>query len=196
VVRKITGPDYLHSYREQITLLHSEYSISSLVTGDILDISNNFMSRAVEGTGVDLVRPLWQLPRTTVLEDIWLREIDVIITCIAVDRFVTAVQELIQPTLEISQGVSSNHAFVSDTDSIIQRLVGCHLNREFYQTWLSRFDGVDACGEYGEYHTMCVDCPLFKKKIIFPAAAVSCVSDGVFAHLEINFEEISLTSKS
>ena len=57
-------------------------------------------------------------------------------------------------------------------------IVSCnaHLGEEFLGQVLT-FDliskleakGVDVCGENGEYHTLVINCPLFKKKIDIPA---------------------------
>lgn len=38
------------------------------MTGDILDVCEKFMEKAVEGSGIQLVRPLWQRPRLELLE--------------------------------------------------------------------------------------------------------------------------------
>lgn len=50
-----------------------------LVSGDILDVCENFMVRACEGTGVSMVRPLWEKPRGAILNA--LSGFDFIITC-------------------------------------------------------------------------------------------------------------------
>lgn len=45
---------YQESYQENIKQLRQDHGIDALVTGDILDVCSGFMSRAVEGTGVEL----------------------------------------------------------------------------------------------------------------------------------------------
>jgi diphthamide synthase (EF-2-diphthine--ammonia ligase) len=42
--------------------------------------------------------------------------------------------------------------------------MGMSLGPEFLQ-WAAKQPDLDVCGEYGEYHTVVVDGPLFKKRI-------------------------------
>ncbi|KAJ1953579.1 hypothetical protein EC988_002911, partial [Linderina pennispora] len=69
LVTKYIGaePTFEESYRRGIRELHEEYGVSALVTGDIEDIGEGFMGRAVQDTNVELVRPLWKKPREEIL---------------------------------------------------------------------------------------------------------------------------------
>ena len=82
----ITAP-FLESYRDQIQQLNTQHGIDTLVTGDILDVSQGFMQRAAEGTGVQLATPLWQLPRTDILQAMFDLQIRSIISCINLQKF-------------------------------------------------------------------------------------------------------------
>ncbi|KAF7732524.1 hypothetical protein EC973_003271 [Apophysomyces ossiformis] len=83
----VQGPDYLQSYRENLRQLRLEFGIDSLVTGDVVPVCSNFMERAVQETGVELVRPLWQCNRLELLEEIRDRSFQAAITCIRIRKF-------------------------------------------------------------------------------------------------------------
>lgn len=87
IICNIDPSDTLESYRQQIRQLHQQHSISELVTGDILDVADGFMSQATEGTGVQLVTPLWQLPRRVVLSALFGLRVESIISCINLERY-------------------------------------------------------------------------------------------------------------
>lgn len=50
----VEGPDYEAAYRANIAALKADHGIDALVTGDIVDVCNGFMCRAVAGSGVEL----------------------------------------------------------------------------------------------------------------------------------------------
>ncbi|KAJ7991161.1 hypothetical protein DPEC_G00294380 [Dallia pectoralis] len=52
---------------------------------------------------------------------------------------------------------------------------------EAYLTQLSQKYGVHVCGEGGEYETLTVDCPLFKKRLVIDAMEAVIHSDDAFA---------------
>lgn len=175
----VDGPDFLGSYRTHITSLREEYGIEALVTGellgfylmlhvlqthvekilgDILDVCHSFMPRAVETTGVELVRPLWEAPRSEILEDIWTQQFDVLISCLNTTKF--------------------------DSSLDIESFVGKKLTRELLEKVREHNVNsgleVDLAGEYGEFHTMVLDAPLFKSKL--DATDGQIVRDGDFAY--------------
>ena len=63
VVLPIEGPDYLASYVEAIRGLMQTHQLTHLVTGDILDVCQQFMEKATHGAGGTILRPLWERPR-------------------------------------------------------------------------------------------------------------------------------------
>ncbi|KAJ2963773.1 hypothetical protein NQZ79_g1199 [Umbelopsis isabellina] len=174
----VEGPDFLGSYQKHISGIKEEYGIDALVTGkptfhedldikslistlfqgDILDVCHNFMPRAVEGTGVELIRPLWELPRSEILEDIWKHGFEVLISCLNVTKF--------------------------DTDLDVETFVGKKLSKELLQKVRDHNEkfgrDVDLAGEFGEFHTMVLDAPLFKTKIDVSGGQI--VRDGDFAY--------------
>ncbi|ORX46473.1 adenine nucleotide alpha hydrolases-like protein [Hesseltinella vesiculosa] len=127
----IEGPNYLQSYRDALAQLKNDYGIDTLVTGDILQVCSDFMERACADI-VALVRPLWQQPREQLLTEI-LDNFDVLVTCINRQKLPS----------------------VTDDMAVGQRLS---------KAWLHQFcekDKADQAGEYGEFHTMVLDAPLF-----------------------------------
>ncbi|EFA80512.1 hypothetical protein PPL_07348 [Heterostelium album PN500] len=167
----VDGPDYLGSYRKLIRQLREECGIEALVTGDILDVCNNFMGRAVETTGVELVRPLFQQPRQEILDDCWSLGFDILITCVNNSKFDT--------------GFDASRLMVG------HRLTNELLNQvRDYNTKQKSIGEVDLAGEFGEFHTMIIDSPLFRQKISYEAEPVV---DGDFTYL--NFKSTMLLDK-
>lgn len=117
------------------------------------------MPRAVETTGVELVRPLWELPRSEILEDIWAHQFDVVISCLNTAKF--------------------------DGDVDVESFVGQKLTRDLLQKVkehnIKCGRDVDLAGEFGEFHTMVLDAPLFKNKIDLADSQI--IRDGDFAYL-------------
>lgn len=157
----IDGPDYLASYQREIKKLHSEYNIDCLVTGDILPVCSNFMERAVENTGVELVRPLWQQDQQALLNDMWDRQFDILITCIKLEKV---------PRHILDQ--------VGDVYN-----VGKRLTQEGLDSVAAHKVNISPTGEFGELHTMVLDCPLYKKEKI--AVESDIMEEGIFAYLKI-----------
>ncbi|TPX35554.1 hypothetical protein SmJEL517_g02045 [Synchytrium microbalum] len=127
---------FMESYRTSIMNLSSE-GIQGIFTGDILDVCSSFLDRVVEGTPVELLRPLYFLPRKEVIDLLLPFQFDIVITCCS----------LTQMSLEYGM-----------------ELAGKRLNKEFFDK-LVKDEKLDSCGENGEYHSMVLDAPLFKKRI-------------------------------
>ncbi|KAI9027233.1 hypothetical protein CLU79DRAFT_833158 [Phycomyces nitens] len=157
VVCTINGPDYLASYRQEIARLRKDFSIDALVTGDIMPVCSDFMERAVQTTGVSLVRPLWMQPREEILADMWSRNFDVIISCV-------------------------NSAKLGLSDEECTESVGKKFSKEWLKKICSKNETVDAAGELGEFHTMVLDCPLFRSKVEVEGI---CGQDNSYKFLEI-----------
>ena len=61
-------------------------------------------------------------------------------------------------------------------DSPIEKLLGRMLNPETMKALKNA--GVDLCGEYGEYHTLVLDGPIFKKRIEIIESRAESISSG------------------
>ncbi|KAI8065896.1 hypothetical protein BC940DRAFT_368402 [Gongronella butleri] len=156
VVCTIDGPDYLQNYRVAIEKLKEEHGIHALITGDILPVCSNFMERACEGI-VSLERPLWGAPRPELLEEIF-ASFDVMVTCLNKRKLPSV------PDLKPAVG---------------QRLS---------MSWLEQYcdkDKADLAGEYGEFHTMVLDAPLFTQGKVDITDAIP-EEEGNFVFYKVN----------
>lgn len=129
----IEGPNYLQNYRDKILQLKQKYGIEGLVTGDILDVCNDFMKKACHDI-VTLIRPLWKEDEKKLLNDMWERNFDIIITYINKKKLPS-----------INNNMSG---------------VGNKLTIEWIKKHVDN-DNANLLGEYGEWHTMVLNCPLF-----------------------------------
>ncbi|CAO3633796.1 unnamed protein product [Cunninghamella blakesleeana] len=138
----IEGPNYLQDYRDKLEQLKKDYQVEGLVTGDILDVCNDFMSRACQDI-ITLIRPLWQEHRKQLLKDIYDRGFDIMVTCINKNKL---------PSI-----VSNNN---NNEEKNEPNGVGDRLTMEWIKKRADK-DKADMAGEFGEWHTMVLDCPLF-----------------------------------
>ncbi|CAG8493809.1 1939_t:CDS:2 [Funneliformis caledonium] len=150
------SPPYLESYRSLITSQKVPY----LATGDILDVCNQFMDRVVENTDVKLLRPLWERERNELMELIFTQSnFEIIISCVNLEKI---------------------------HEKVARKMVGKILTRELYEEIILKQDNVDGCGEMGEYHSMVLNAPLFKKKIVIKKAEQKLSDDEKFLYYLID----------
>ncbi len=130
---------YLQSYRSALRGLAKDLGIRGVVTGDIAVVDSfhgNWIDEACQGTGLEALRPLWGVNRREHLEGLHASGAKIVITCV--------------------------------------------MKRFFDQSWLGRRmdakalvelgeiaerQGIDPCGEGGEYHTMVLDSLKFSGEI-------------------------------
>jgi diphthamide synthase (EF-2-diphthine--ammonia ligase) len=199
----VHGPDYLDSYRQQLRRLHTEHSITHLVTGDILDVCAGFMDRAVQGSSVQLVRPLWQWARTDVLAALQHLQIRSKISCIDLCKFESNStrpkghaelqqqnEQCTEHNSSVSCGVGADRSATCDAS---RKLLGRELTAELVCGPLSaaaqRF-GVDLCGEHGEYHTLVWDAPLMRAPLRLVAAEHKVVESDGYRHAYVVWEPL------
>ena len=130
---------YERSYEQAISSLREEQGIDALVTGDISEIAGhdtNWMADRSARCGVDLLRPLWHRDRLELLNRLLSLRFRALFSCVKKPWFT---EDWLG--LELSR-------------NSIERL--CELSKK---------TGLDMCGEQGEYHTMVLDGPRFKKSI-------------------------------
>jgi diphthamide synthase (EF-2-diphthine--ammonia ligase) len=96
------------------------------------------MVRATEGSGVELVRPLWEIPRNELMQELANEGFDIVVSCANIDK--------------IGQSVSND-------------LVG--KSYYYVYEKIKAINGIDWAGEAGEFHTMVLDTPFFNKRIQF-----------------------------
>lgn len=136
---------YLQAYGAALQEMRETHKIDLIITGDIDLIGTskvNFVTDVCEKTecGVSCWLPLWQVTRREALQEMWARGFDIRFSCVKSPYF--------------------------DGSWIGRQLDGAAL------TTLSPFEaqGLDLCGENGEYHTLVVDGGpiLYKTKILVP----------------------------
>jgi len=127
------------SYEDAIFSLKEERGIDALVTGDIGEVAGQspdwMLDRGVR-CGVDVFRPLWHRDRLELLNRLISLRFKAVFSCVKRPWFT-----------EEWLGVELSR-------SSLERL--CELSKR---------TGLDICGEQGEYHTMALDGPLFKKRV-------------------------------
>ncbi|KAI8322933.1 adenine nucleotide alpha hydrolases-like protein [Martensiomyces pterosporus] len=162
-------PTFEDSYRRGIRELREEYGVAKLVSGDIEDIGEGFMDRAATNTGVDLVRPLWKRPRLEILDLLARIGITYTIT-------LTRLEKLPAPVSKRLLG------HVITTAYLLEQFAWYDENHEP----LDLGNSVDLAGEYGEMHSMVLDCPLFKCRIehVGGKCAVHETKYGSYMYLE------------
>ncbi|KAK9719438.1 hypothetical protein K7432_004774 [Basidiobolus ranarum] len=140
------GDPPFEGYRNSILSLKEKYGAEVLITGDILEITDGYMDKVAEGTGVSLWKPLMGIDRNVLLEEIFSNNFEVIFSC-----------------------VSCKSAGVQDSE----KLIGQRLSPEIYDTVVRRnANQIDLGGEFGEFHTMVLDGPMFRKRISIKGAPI------------------------
>ncbi|CAF1478228.1 unnamed protein product [Adineta steineri] len=129
---------FLNSYQQRIKELWDEYLIELLFTGDILDVCNNFMFHATEGSGVELVRPLWGISRNELMQELINEGFDIVVSCVNIDKMGQSVA---------NDSVAKSYFYVYEK--------------------IKELTGIDRAGEAGEFHTMVLNPPRFNKRIEF-----------------------------
>jgi diphthine-ammonia ligase len=161
-VIQISKP-YNASYTAAISALHEQQGIDALITGDIAEVDHqpNWIRECSQGTGVEVITPLWDYDRKDLLDRLISTNFKVIFSCVKL------------PWLGADW-------------------LGREINSETLEelSRLSASNGLDICGENGEFHTLTLDAPLFKKriKIDFQPA-----SDGEVAYIKV--QQVALLGK-
>lgn len=158
-VIQISEP-YDLSYTAAISTLHEKLGIDVLVTGDIAEVDHrpNWIRERSRGTGVEVMTPLWDYDREGLLLRLISTDFKVIFSCVKLPWLTTD-------------------------------WIGREITRETLEELrtLNASTGLDLCGENGEFHTLTLDAPLFKKRII---VAYRPVSKGEVSYMKI--QKVSL----
>ncbi|MBI5560315.1 MAG: diphthine--ammonia ligase [Deltaproteobacteria bacterium] len=160
-----TDEPFKESYEKAIQFLRKEHEITTLITGDIaeVDCQTNWIRECSKYSGVEVLTPLWGFNRQELINKLLSYKFKVIFSCVKKPWF---------------------------TDDWL----GIELNRNSLEKlrMLNTETGLDICGEQGEYHTLVLDGPPFKKSI-----HVGAYSKHVNASLMyINIQQVALKEKS
>ncbi|KAI8603422.1 hypothetical protein EDD21DRAFT_413066 [Dissophora ornata] len=128
------GKTHLQCYREKISEVKQQYSLDLLVTGDILNVCDNFMARATQDI-IELSCPIWAIDRHKLLDTLFERQFELLITCASIKK-------------------------LGDDEDLARKFVGSKLTPTFMKDTLEpREKEVDMGGELGEFHTMVLTVP-------------------------------------
>jgi len=132
---------FKEGYHKAIAELIKTQGIEGIVTGDIYvvdEIHGNWMEDVTEGLDVKIIVPLWEQDTFKVLDD-EMSLFRAVFTCVK------------KPFFTIDW-------------------IGKELNKDTMKDVLALVEkhGIDPAGENGEYHTMVIDGPIFKKPIKIP----------------------------
>src|SRR3989338_8118388 len=152
------------SYENAILYLKEKHGIGTLITGDIAEVDGypNWIRECNEYSGVDVLTPLWGCDRIHLLNRLLAYNFRVIFSCVK------------KPHLTIDW-------------------LGMELNRSSLERLrvINAETGLDICGEEGEYHTLVVDGPPFKKSIHIDTHSKHAKGDLMY----INIEKVTLHGK-
>lgn len=129
---------FKQSYESAILSLKERHGIHTLITGDIAEVDGypNWIVECSRKPGVNVLTPLWGRDRLGILKELLTLKFRVVFSCVKKPWFT-----------EKWLGMALNE------DSVKQL---CEINST---------SQLDICGEQGEYHTLVLDGPQFKKSI-------------------------------
>ena len=130
---------YFDQYIETVSRLVKENGIQGIVTGDIYFVGNshtNWMDDVCKEVGIEIIKPLWAINREEILNNLITSGFKAVFTCVKEPWFD-----------EKWLGRELDWKCLDDLKDLREK------------------KGIDICGENGEYHTMIVDGPIFKKAI-------------------------------
>ncbi|TWF35306.1 uncharacterized protein (TIGR00290 family) [Chitinophaga polysaccharea] len=129
---------YKEAYEEAIIGIRDQYQIDTIVTGDIAEVhgNTNWITERSKPAGVNVLIPLWHAERQQVLHQLFSAGFKVIFSCVKEPWFGPG-------------------------------WLGRELNRDIVTELnkIHELTDLDICGEQGEYHTLVLDGPLYKKEI-------------------------------
>jgi uncharacterized protein (TIGR00290 family) len=136
IQKEVTWDTYEEEFKKAAKGL-KEMGIDGIVFGDIDIIEHlNWVIRVCNNVGVLCMEPLWRLNREQVLNEFINAGFEAVVVNVKADIF--GAEWL---------GRKIDKTFIKD-------LLGLNATRN-----------VDICGEFGEYHTLVIDGPIFKKSI-------------------------------
>ena len=132
---------FKESYESAISSLREKYGIATLITGDIAEVDGhpNWIRECSE-SDINVLTPLWGRDRNELISRLLSYKFKVIFSCVKKPWF------------------TSDWLGMELNEDSLEQL--CKINVE---------TGLDICGEQGEYHTLVLDGPPFKKSILVSA---------------------------
>lgn len=153
---------YERFYEVALEKVKQKYGIDYLITGDIDFIGGfftNYMEDRCRSIGLNIFNPVWQKSR----DEIW--------------------NLLFENNFEIIFSLSRVHLLGGEW-------IGTSITREVFIEFknIVQTNGIDLCGENGEFHSIVVNSPDFRNRLILKSSRI--ISDNAFHYMDI--EEVSL----
>jgi diphthine-ammonia ligase len=126
-------------YEDVFSLLKEQHDIGVLITGDIGEVAGhdpNWLVERAAHSSVEVIRPLWHMSRIRLLNRLLELGFRVVFSCVKTPWFT-----------DEWLGKELSATTIQQLIEIDQRI------------------GLDICGEQGEYHTLAIDGPQFRKRI-------------------------------
>lgn len=129
---------FSENYELQLRKLKDQLGITIAVSGDISEIhgNSNWISDRAQAVGMKVFLPLWQMERREVMNLLLKFNFEILVTLVK------------SPWL---------------TENFLGRRIDLKLIEEFKALGLE--NGLDLCGEQGEYHTMVLNGPAYRSPI-------------------------------
>jgi uncharacterized protein (TIGR00290 family) len=154
------SPPYFKNYRQALIELQEDFGVEAVATGDISTVDSfhgNWIDEVCKDTGIEVIKPLWEMNRQRIVEALLRNGFKAIFTCVKKPWF---------------------------NEEWLGRMIDSESIKELVR--LNQETGMDICGENGEYHTMTMDGPFYKKAIRISKFETEEVNDAyVMKPLEI-----------
>lgn len=125
-------------YKEAIRVFKDKYKIDAFITGDIAQVNGlpNWIRERCKDRDIEVLTPLWGVDRRETFTELLSCGLKAIISCIKIG-------------------------------CLDEGWIGRELDKKALDelSAISSNTGLDICGEQGEYHTLVLDGPMFKKSI-------------------------------
>lgn len=151
-------------YANAIELLKHQYALGYLITGDIDEVDGHphWIQECSVDSGVKVFMPLWKRNREQLLEEL------------IANKFVPVFSYVKQPWL------TADWLAKELNEPVLEQLHE-----------INRLNGMDLCGERGEYHTLVIDGPLFRERLSIDVYTKRA-KDAMFY---LGIEKVSLRAK-
>jgi diphthine-ammonia ligase len=153
---------YERFYELSLEKVKRIYDIEYLITGDIDFIggfSTNYMEERCQAVGLNIFNPVWQKSRDEIWELLFENKFEIIFS-------------------------------LSKASLLSASWIGKSITKKIFTEFknIAQANGIDLCGENGEFHSIVINSPDFRKKLILKSSRI--ISDDEFHYLDI--EKISL----
>ena len=157
----VVEPPFEQSYESGLRKLKQTFGIDCVITGDIAEVAGNpnWISERSHPVGLTVYTPLWGRDRGVLLRQLLDKGIKARISCV------------------------NTHWLTFDW---VGRILDDAAMAELLS--ISKQNGLDLCGENGEYHTMVVDGPMFQQSIAINSYATH--NKDALRYMEIHQMEL------